>query len=253
MYVVIGAIVIYVLSMLVNILFTLPFFGSILKTIKSESDKLKTSATPIGTTFLIWNIIYIGQIGFIIIQSIQYINQSPPLQIYLFALIAILNGMWVIAFSFERIMLSVTILFSMLAALFYQYQVLEINYYNVSIGYFFSTAAPHSIYLAWVSLACILNVFGFMKYTAKIGEDDRLNSEHRLLYSALNILGVASMLMIIIKQDYVFFITICWGVLGIYLNGNFDNALFIFGCGIYFVFIGIGVFFNILVINKTFS
>jgi hypothetical protein len=254
MYIVIAAIVIYCISLLINLLYTFPILGSFLRTIKTESDKLKTSATPIGYSFLIWNLIYIGQIGFIVVQSIKYFYITPPIQIYLFALLAILNALWVIVFSLEMVMFSVTIICGMLATVFYQYQILEITYYDISVGFFFSTAAPHSIYLGWISLACILNIFSFMKFTLKgLDEEARVLSEHRLLYCFLNVLGVITMLMIIIKQDYVYLVTVCWGILGIYLNGNFGNAHFSIGCIIYSIFVIIGIFFNILIFNKTFA
>src|SRR6476620_9067972 len=110
---------------------------------------------PAGFAFSIWGIIYF--LLFIWIMRIFFVNRWSG-EIYTrigYWLPAnfLLNGLWIIAFTQEWVFLSVIIIIGLLLTLiviYFKINRLDFRWYD---------RLPFSIYLGWVSVATIVNVF----------------------------------------------------------------------------------------------
>ena len=130
------------------------------------SDQYSTLFTPADYAFAIWGLIYLTLGAYVFYQAFQarpnqrlYDQIAPLLMVNLVA-----NSLWLAAFQYEFIALSVLLMLVILATLI-QLQIIltkdttlprrERNWIRV----------PFSLYLGWISVATITNFALFIKYT----------------------------------------------------------------------------------------
>ena len=130
------------------------------------SDQYSTLFTPADYAFAIWGLIYLALGAYLFYQAFQarsdqrlYDQIAPLLMVNLVA-----NSLWLAAFQYEFIALSVLLMLVILATLI-QLQIIltkdttlprrERNWIRV----------PFSLYLGWISVATITNFALFIKYT----------------------------------------------------------------------------------------
>lgn len=116
------------------------------------SDKYSTLFTPSGFTFSIWGLIYL-LVGAFVISSImnsRYFTTGNNIVIYLFILSTILNGSWLFAWHFDKILLSTIIMIAFLVVLL---MILHNIHTDDTLGY-----VTFSVYSGWISVALIANI-----------------------------------------------------------------------------------------------
>lgn len=124
------------------------------------SDRYPVLFTPAGYVFSIWGLIYLLLIGFAIYQSLPGQAGNPLLKRIgaLFFLTNLFNSLWIFAWHYERLSLSLLIMLALLITLI----ILSIRLHSTAVKT--STAEawlvkiPFSVYLGWISVATIANV-----------------------------------------------------------------------------------------------
>jgi len=121
------------------------------KTTGELSDAYPNLFVPAGITFSIWGIIYLLLAGFGVAQFSQ---RGAPLAEslgWLFAVSCLLNGLWIVAWHYEKVPLSLLVMAGLLLTLILINARLE----DQPLGL---TKAAFGIYLGWISIATIANV-----------------------------------------------------------------------------------------------
>ncbi|MFO8059818.1 MAG: tryptophan-rich sensory protein, partial [Bacillota bacterium] len=152
-YVNLGA---FATMILVNALATLlPLNG---RTTGEISQLYPVLITPAPYTFAIWGLIYLLLAGFVIYQFMR--PRDPRLRGFrhLFALSCVFNSAWIFAWHWEGIRLSLAIMLALLATLVTIYANIDAGGRPQSLTTFWILKIPFSIYLAWISVATIVNV-----------------------------------------------------------------------------------------------
>lgn len=169
---------------------------------------------PSGITFSIWGIIYILLLIFIIIQfkSMKNLHDEDVKQLFitinlLFALTSVLNGLWLFAWHYDKMILSTIIMLFLLITLIFIVK-------KISFMPFLSRAA-FSTYLGWITIATIANITITL---VKIGVPS-YRPIPVLTTVVVLLVGLAISLIWIIKEkDYIFGFVIIWAFLGIFLR-----------------------------------
>ncbi|MFB4212337.1 tryptophan-rich sensory protein [Shouchella sp. JSM 1781072] len=124
----------------------------------SVANQEQALIQPAGFAFSIWGFIYL--LLFIWILRIFFVNRWNA-DIYTrvgYWLPAnfLLNGMWIIAFTQEWLLLSVIIIVGLLLTLI-------VIYFKINrLDFRWFDRIPFSIYLGWVSVATIVNIFAWL-------------------------------------------------------------------------------------------
>jgi tryptophan-rich sensory protein len=115
------------------------------------SDSYPNLFVPAGLTFSIWGVIYLLLAWYCILQFTSA-NQKVILNIsWLFAISCILNALWIIAWHYVRLPLSLLLMVGLLVTLIY----INIMIRHLPIGVI---KAAFGIYLGWICIATIANV-----------------------------------------------------------------------------------------------
>ncbi len=116
--------------------------------------------TPANYAFAIWGVIYLGLIAFGIYQVLPAQRQNLSLRRmgYLLVLASLAQIVWVFFFQYRLFTLSLVAMVAILLPLIEIYLRLGIGYERVSKREKWFVHIPLSIYLAWISVATIVNV-----------------------------------------------------------------------------------------------
>lgn len=125
------------------------------KTTGELSGSLPNLFVPAGVTFSIWGVIYLLLLAFCVIQF-NSANQAIINRIsWLFAASCILNAVWIVAWHYGRLPLSVIIMLGLLVSLIW------INIFIKDLPFGLIKAA-FGVYLGWTCIATIANVTGLL-------------------------------------------------------------------------------------------
>lgn len=127
---------------------SLPLNG---KTTGQVSDAYANFFTPAGITFSIWGIIYILLLIFCVVQFTTSQQAVVPRIGWLFGLTCIFNALWIAAWHYDRLPLSLILMAGLLVSLIW------INVFIKEMPYGFFKAA-FGVYLGWICIATIANV-----------------------------------------------------------------------------------------------
>ena len=115
------------------------------------SDAFPNLFVPAGVTFSIWGLIYLLLAGFCVIQFSQ--KGAPVAESigWLFAVSCLLNGLWIVAWHYEKVPLSLIVMAGLLVTLI----LINLKLQGQPLGL---AKAAFGIYLGWISIATIANV-----------------------------------------------------------------------------------------------
>jgi len=121
------------------------------KTTGAVSDAFPNLFAPAGVTFSIWGVIYLLLLVFCITQFTSS-NQAVISRIgWLFAVTCLFNAVWIVAWHYDRLPISVIIMLGLLVSLIW------INIIIKDLPFSLIKAA-FGIYLGWICIATIANV-----------------------------------------------------------------------------------------------
>ncbi len=139
----------FVLMVVMNYLANaLPLGG---KTTGALSAQYPNLFVPAGITFSIWGVIYL-MLGFFVVLQFREQNKAMVEAIgWAFGISAALNALWIIAWHYQRLPLSLLVMLGLLATLIY----INLQLRDMPPGL---TKAVFGIYLGWICIATIANV-----------------------------------------------------------------------------------------------
>lgn len=191
------------------------------------SERYDNPFTPIGFTFSIWSVIYLLLLLFTFIplwQSWQG-KKTTPVQkniAWLYPLSCLLNGLWIVAWHYQFIGVSVVIMIGLLVTLIR----IHIAVRAAKPTRFDSiiTLPAFSIYLGWISVATIANITA---WTVSIGWGGWGISQivwTNIMVVVATLLGTT---LYVKYRDTWFNAVIIWALFGImYKRMNIDAATF---------------------------
>jgi len=186
------------------------------------SNANPTLVTPAGYTFAIWSVIYVLLGLFVIYQVLPRSRmRSFQRQIgWLFVLSSAFNIIWLFAWQYEQLVISVVIMFLLLASLISIYLRLDIGRARANLGERIAVHLPFSVYLGWITIATIANVAATL---VSLGWDGFGISS--LVWAVLIILiaVVIAILVAFTRRDIAYELVIVWAFIGIAVNQS-SNA-----------------------------
>jgi hypothetical protein len=130
------------------------------KSVGEISNQFDTLITPAGYAFSIWGLIYLLLFGFIVYQWISYFKKQfeksiDPTFLWL-GLSNLLNALWIVVWTAEQLLLSVLVIFGLLATLLKIILSLQIGLRPNKPSQFISL--PIGIYTGWIIVASVVNL-----------------------------------------------------------------------------------------------
>lgn len=121
------------------------------------SDKYQTIVTPVGTSFLIWSVIFMWQLFWVIWQFLpsQRNSEGVSKAWYFYPILTVFQAGWTISFSFEIMWLSLVFMYAILVTLVAASMSLQ-TYQKTWKGYLL-WQGPFSIQTGWIMAASAVN------------------------------------------------------------------------------------------------
>ncbi|EKD32180.1 MAG: hypothetical protein ACD_77C00156G0004 [uncultured bacterium] len=209
--------VLYITMITVNALAnTLPING---KTTGDVSGSYPNLFAPAAITFSIWGVIYILLLFFVIYDiytafgkgNIKTTNVTSSL---VFSATCLLNSLWIFAWHYELILLSVIIMLALLSSLIYLSFL--VNNQNIT-GFAGKLALKTSVgvYFGWISVATIANITVLLVSLNWDGFGISENIWTIVMVSAGTLLAV---LMLIKNKDIAYSLVVIWAYCGIIIK-----------------------------------
>jgi len=187
------------------------------KTTGELSGQYPNFFTPAGFTFSIWGIIYLLLSGFIVYQLLTAFRQVRPSDFimkirYWFLISCLANAGWIVAWHYERVILSLAIMLTLLFSLIIIYDILKIGRSSVSRSEKYLVHLPFSIYFAWINVATVANVTVSL---IDSGWDQIGFSEQFWTFIILLVIIGLALYYLIKRRDIYFLLVILWAFFGI--------------------------------------
>ena len=190
------------------------------------SDKYPNLFVPAGFTFSIWGVIYLLLAVFIFFSLKQVITGREVFPAFkqvgiLFFLTCLANAAWIFAWHYEKLILSLLVMLTLLTLLIIIYQRLDSRPYDERHRDKFPAKLPFSIYLAWISVATVANATAVLVglHWNRFGL-----SEQFWTVLLLAVVLILTLIFIFKKKDFLFALTIFWALLGILYKRIKDTA-----------------------------
>jgi translocator protein len=175
--------------------------------------------TPAGITFSIWSIIYLLLIGFVVLQWVKKDAYVFAEISALFWLSCVLNSLWILAWHFLLVSMSVTIMLLLLLTLVQMF--LKIRKISLTLWHEkLLIRLPFTIYLAWICVATIANIATLLVYNQWSGL-----FLSPLLWT-LVMMCIATLLAVYITLRFrvpAFALVVGWALYGIYVRWQNDE------------------------------
>ncbi len=167
---------------------------------------------PAGITFSIWGVIYLLLGIFIVLQFLEQNRELVSSIGWAFAISCALNALWIVAWHYQKLPLSMLIMVALLAVLVYINFQLKTHPTGL-------TKAAFGIYLGWISVATIANATAWFvaQQWGGWGIPDTLWAI--IMINAGLIITAAAMFLL---QNPFIGIAVIWAFAGIVLNRYAD-------------------------------
>jgi hypothetical protein len=193
-------------------------------TVGEISNKFGNLFTPASYAFSIWGLIFLMLIAYSIFQlSRAFFSKKDSVYIeqtgWWFTIANVLNASWVVAFTYDQILLSVGIMIGILVSLLKIIVNTQMQKETVSITHRVLAWWPVSIYAGWISVATIAN---FAAYFASI---DFMGSELTQIIWAIALITIAVLihtLMVWTRNMHAFAGVAVWALVAIFIRHK-DN------------------------------
>ncbi|EOH99847.1 hypothetical protein UAW_01000 [Enterococcus haemoperoxidus ATCC BAA-382] len=186
-------------------------------TTQEVSDTYPNLFAPAGLTFAIWSVIYLLLAGFVVYQWLKpgkdsvLINQQISKKLRMtFIISSILNSIWLVAWQYLYIDLSVVIMLALLSVLIYINRILA-NTPLTKKEYIF-IRLPFSIYFGWITIATIANITAFL-----VDKNIAFLQNNQVLWTiVILVIGVMIISLTIIRNhDSAYGLATVWAYYGI--------------------------------------
>ena len=188
------------------------------------SDANFTLITPAGYVFAIWGIIYTLLGMFVIYQALpsQKGKEYQTKIGWLFVLSNLINIIWLFLWQYEQLILSVPLMFMLLATLIMIYQRLDIGKSKPELKEKIAIQLPFSTYLGWITIASIANV----ATTLVSIEWDSFGISTEIWASTIIIIALlVASIVIVTRKDIAYTLVIAWAFVGISVAQTNQNII----------------------------
>jgi len=178
------------------------------------SDANPTLITPAGYVFSIWGIIYLLLGIFTVYQALPR-NQDRPFlkQIsFFFVLSCIANILWLFAWQYEQLPISVGLMLLLLASLIAIYLRIGIGKSKASIVEKIAVHLPFSVYLGWITIATIANISATL---VNAGWDGAGIDPATWSIIVVAVAVLITILILALRKDIPYALVIVWALVGI--------------------------------------
>lgn len=196
---------------------TLPINGV---TTGQVSNNYENLFAPAGITFAIWGLIYLLLAGYTIYQLITIRNNKMGTKTELlkkvgvyFSISSIANGMWILAWHYDRIGLSMILMVIILLCLITI--VKEISQYKLTLKEKFFIKLPYSVYFGWITIATIANATTLL---VSLGWDGFGISEQIWTVIIILVGLVIATITMLNYKDIAYGLVIIWAYVGILIK-----------------------------------
>ncbi|MDF1576410.1 MAG: tryptophan-rich sensory protein [Bacteroidales bacterium] len=131
---------------------SLPING---KTTGQLSDAYPNLFVPSGITFSIWGIIYLLLAVYCVLQFLPASKEIAVRLSWLFIISCVFNGLWIVAWHYQKLPLSLLLMLGLLVSLI----LINLLLKDLPMGLL---KAAFGIYLGWICMATIANVTAFL-------------------------------------------------------------------------------------------
>jgi benzodiazapine receptor len=184
------------------------------RTTQAISDTYPILFTPANYVFSIWGIIYIGLIAFSLFQLFakSHHGEVGNRVRVAFILSNLANGLWIVWWHYDQLILSAVTMLVLLGSLIYLYSQLPAWKTKQHPLYRLCITLPISIYLGWISVATIANI-SVLLYA--LGWDGlRISGDYWAGFLCL-IAADLAVNFLWVRRDYPFAAVIVWALIGI--------------------------------------
>jgi hypothetical protein len=161
--------VVLVITLVINYLSNTGVFNG--QTMETVSDKYQNLFTPAGYAFSIWGLIYLGMLGFVFYYGPLFKQSKEKEQVVMqiewwFIVSCIANSLWVLAWLYGLILLSVFLMILLLFSLLKIVVNTKMALHNAPLKELVFFWWPFCFYSGWISVALIADIAA---YLTKIG------------------------------------------------------------------------------------
>jgi benzodiazapine receptor len=187
------------------------------RTTAEVSDQYFTLVTPAGYVFSIWGVLYTLLLFFVVFQALPSQREKPFLRQInvLFVLSGVFNVVWLFLWHYDQILLSVALMFALLATLIAIYLRLGIGKTAVTVKERVFVHLPFSVYLGWITVASIANVASAL-VAIKWNGFGLASDTWAVLVIAVALL--ITLAVIATRKDVAYSLVIVWALVGIAVN-----------------------------------
>lgn len=182
------------------------------------SDMYPNLVVPMGFTFSIWGVIYVYLAVFIAYQftsskTVGFTMSTALDRVGIFFVISSIGNMaWIVLWHYQNLIGSLLAIIVMLLSLLVIYVRVNGRGYTLDRSEKLMVRNPFSIYLAWISLATILNLTALL---VDNGWDAVSTSGQFWALGVYAILIVISAIVLSTKKDIVFNLVYIWALIGV--------------------------------------
>jgi benzodiazapine receptor len=187
------------------------------RTTAEVSDLYFTLVTPAGYVFSIWGVIYTLLLIFAVSQALPSQREKPFLKQInvLFILSGVFNVLWLFLWHYDQIVLSVALMFALLATLIAIYLRLGIGKTSVTLKERAFVHLPFSVYLGWITVASIANVASALVSIQWDGFGLASDTWAVLVIAVALLITLA---VIATRKDIAYSLVLVWALIGIAAN-----------------------------------
>jgi hypothetical protein len=182
------------------------------KTTGALSDALPNLFVPAGLTFSIWGIIYLLLAAFCVIQFKSINNEVIEKINWLFAVSCLLNALWIVAWHYQKLSLSLLIMAGMLISLIYINLIIRELPFGI-------IKAAFGVYLGWICIAAIANVTALL---VRYDWNGFGISEQAWTIIMISIGTLIVSITLLRMQNPFIGVAVIWAFLGIYIKRHTD-------------------------------
>ena len=194
------------------------------------SDKYANVFTPAGLTFAVWGVIYIALFAFTIFHLIQAWKKSVHTEANqvvqkigtLFIWNNIATALWVLAFMYEFLGISMFLMIVQLYSLARIHWILKIFQPQKTASSKWFTQVPLTLYFAWISVATVANAAAFL---VSVGWDGGPLTGADWTVVLIIIICFISSFMIWRRKNPYYGLIVMWAFYGIQLKRKQVDAL----------------------------
>lgn len=178
------------------------------------SAKYPSLFTPASFVFGIWSLIYLGLASFVVWQALPSQRNSEALAAIRipFQANCACNAIWIFAWHYDLLVLSLIVMFAILASLVQIYRSLNIGLSETPMKERLIVHWPFSIYTGWITVATIANISALQ---IDRGWDDLGLDASTWTIAKIAVAGSIAATVLFRRRDIAFVLVAVWASAGI--------------------------------------